>query len=69
MTACSLCGGSPPDDDSAGAGAGADEGADEGEVPLGWVSSVENGALRVYCPACAREHLRSIEAKLDSAWW
>ncbi|MFC7623660.1 hypothetical protein [Microlunatus sp. GCM10028923] len=21
------------------------------------------------CPACAREHARSIEAKLDAEWW
>jgi hypothetical protein len=24
---------------------------------------------RQYCPACAREHLRSIEAKLDETYW
>jgi hypothetical protein len=21
------------------------------------------------CPTCTREHVRSIEAKLDTAWW
>jgi hypothetical protein len=24
---------------------------------------------RVVCPACAREHVRAIEGKLDQAWW
>ena len=42
--------------------------ADE-PVPLSWVVSVEAGRTRSYCEACAREHLRSIEAKLDSEWW
>ncbi|GAB3768308.1 hypothetical protein [Microlunatus parietis] len=23
----------------------------------------------ILCPACAREHARSIEAKLDAEWW
>jgi hypothetical protein len=23
----------------------------------------------VHCERCAREHLRAIEAKLDSQWW
>jgi hypothetical protein len=26
-------------------------------------------AQRHYCPACARQHLRSIEAKLDAEYW
>jgi hypothetical protein len=36
---------------------------------LTWVTSVENGRRRTYCDVCAREHLRSIEGKLDSEWW
>lgn len=67
MAVCSLC----------GTTSGTDPGADvnarrEGEqdvVPLAWATSVENGSVHVYCPACARENLRSIEAKLDSAWF
>lgn len=39
------------------------------DVPLGWVSSVENGAARHYCEICSRENLRAIEARLDPAWW
>jgi hypothetical protein len=30
---------------------------------------VENGQRVYFCVACAREHLRSIESRLDSAWW
>ena len=42
----------------------------EGEdPPLTWVTSVENGQRLVYCDRCAREHVRSIEGKLDNAWW
>jgi hypothetical protein len=39
------------------------------EVPFTWLTSVENGKRRVYCERCSREHLRSIESKLDSEWW
>lgn len=39
------------------------------EVPLTWVTSVENGRARTYCDACARENLRAIESKLDPEWW
>jgi hypothetical protein len=38
-------------------------------VPLTWTTAVENGRRRVFCTSCSREHLRSIEGKLDSAWW
>ncbi|MEZ5115088.1 MAG: hypothetical protein R2737_02365 [Candidatus Nanopelagicales bacterium] len=34
-----------------------------------WTVSVEGDAVRRYCPACARDNLRSIEAKLDSPDW
>jgi hypothetical protein len=43
--------------------------ADGPQPPLGWVTSVEAGAQRIFCPACSREHLRAIEGKLDPAWW
>ncbi|MGH3472901.1 MAG: hypothetical protein ACRDPG_12775 [Nocardioidaceae bacterium] len=52
---CSLCGVSPP--------GGSDQ------VPITWVTSMENGVHRVFCAQCAREHVRSIESKLDSEWW
>jgi hypothetical protein len=43
--------------------------ADTPDLPLTWATSVENGRELVYCDRCARENLRSIEGKLDSAWW
>jgi hypothetical protein len=36
---------------------------------LAWTTSVEQGRLRRFCEICSRDHLRSIEGKLDSAWW
>jgi hypothetical protein len=37
--------------------------------PLSWSSSVLAG-LRVWtCPDCARANIRSIEGRLDAAWW
>ncbi|MFE9307488.1 hypothetical protein ACIQCF_06940 [Streptomyces sp. NPDC088353] len=38
-------------------------------LPPTWTCSVENGARRYFCDACSRENLRSIEGRLDSAWW
>ncbi|MFE5137375.1 hypothetical protein ACFRDV_06810 [Streptomyces fagopyri] len=34
-----------------------------------WTCSVENGSRHYFCDDCAREHLRAIEGRLDSAWW
>ncbi|WP_198664078.1 hypothetical protein [Jiangella endophytica] len=39
------------------------------ELPLTWVSSVERGRTLYYCDRCARDNLRSIEARLDDVWW
>ncbi|GGS44441.1 MULTISPECIES: hypothetical protein [Actinokineospora] len=36
---------------------------------LAWVRDTDERGTRWYCPECAREHLRSIEAKLTSDWW
>lgn len=36
---------------------------------LSWVASHERGRDLRYCPQCARENLRSIESKLDVAYW
>ncbi|MEU3343994.1 hypothetical protein ABZ723_03115 [Streptomyces sp. NPDC006700] len=38
-------------------------------LPPTWTCSVENGTRRYFCDACSRENLRSIEGRLDSAWW
>lgn len=43
--------------------------APEVAPPITWTSSVETGVTRWFCETCARENLRSIEGKLDSAWW
>ncbi|WP_399097409.1 hypothetical protein ACGH2B_07865 [Streptomyces sp. BBFR2] len=40
----------------------------EGSPPL-WTCSMENGVRRFYCDGCARENLRAIEGRLDSAHW
>jgi hypothetical protein len=41
------------------------------DVPLGWMLDVDErtGRRNVVCPVCARAHVRSIEGKLDQAWW
>ena len=36
---------------------------------LTWTTSVEHGRRRWFCAECSREHLRSIEGKLDSEFW
>ncbi|MFI9807333.1 hypothetical protein ACIHEJ_23725 [Streptomyces sp. NPDC052301] len=40
-----------------------------GPQPVTWTCSVENGTRQYFCDACARENLRAIEGRLDSAWW
>jgi Zn-finger protein len=42
---------------------------DAGRARLSWSVGVENGRTVWTCADCSRRHLRSIEAKLDSAWW
>ncbi len=51
---CATCG-LMPDNDS--------------DARLTWVLGVENGRKVWTCDRCSRENLRSIEGKLDSAWW
>ncbi|MEO5609820.1 MAG: hypothetical protein ABIQ61_01990 [Ornithinibacter sp.] len=36
---------------------------------LTWTRGVERGGPVWTCDRCSREHLRSIEAKLDASWW
>jgi hypothetical protein len=36
---------------------------------LAWTRGAENGREVWTCDRCSREHLRSIEGKLDTAWW
>ena len=42
---------------------------DESEARLTWGFGVEADRQVWTCDLCGREHLRSIEGKLDSAWW
>jgi hypothetical protein len=44
-------------------------GTTEQGLPLTWTCSVENGRRVHFCDTCARRNLRSIEGRLDSAWW
>ena len=41
----------------------------EGAALLTWVRGLEDGRQVWTCEACSRKHLRSIEGKLDAAWW
>ena len=36
---------------------------------LTWARGTENGHEVWTCDVCSRAHLRSIEGKLDPAWW
>ncbi len=38
-------------------------------LPLGWSASVERGRTLHHCERCSREHVRSMEAKLDPEHW
>ena len=42
---------------------------DADAIPLGWSMSTSDRGKVFTCPKCVREHVRSIEAKLDEAWW
>jgi hypothetical protein len=54
---CATCGAVPPDDAAAAL------------ARVTWARGVENGRDVWTCDTCSRRHLRSIEGKLDSAWW
>jgi hypothetical protein len=40
-----------------------------GAALIAWSTAVEDGRRVWTCDTCARDHVRSIEAKLDSSWW
>jgi DNA-directed RNA polymerase subunit RPC12/RpoP len=40
-----------------------------GLARLTWTRGLEHGLQVWTCPPCSRDHLRSIEGKLDRAWW
>ncbi len=37
--------------------------------PLTWSLSMERGRVCRYCDSCTREHVRSMEGKLDPTHW
>ncbi|WP_375476753.1 hypothetical protein [uncultured Jatrophihabitans sp.] len=45
----------------------------DGDPPVRWtadiVESSDGPRTRWVCTACTRQYVRSIEAKLDQAWW
>ena len=53
---CASCGRAPRDDVEASA-------------LLTWSRATEGSRTVWTCPECTRTHARSIEGKLDSAWW
>lgn len=62
---CSLCGRPAAGADDAVPGA-----SPESVAPPTWTT--ESDPVRgpvLLCPDCTREHLRSIEARLDQEWW
>ena len=54
---CASCGAVPPDEDAVSL------------ARITWARGVENGRDTWTCDSCSRRFLRSIEGKLDSAWW
>lgn len=42
---------------------------DKSAALLTWALGMEKGSKVWTCDRCSREHLRSIEGKLDSDWW
>lgn len=47
----------------------ADEPVTESGFAWTWSVNRDDDRVSVLCDACAREHARSIEAKLDPEWW
>ena len=39
------------------------------EALLSWSRGTERGRTTWTCGSCSRDHVRSIESKLDPAWW
>ena len=44
-------------------------GRTEPEQPVTWSTQVSARGTTVLCEACTRANVRSIEGRLDEAWW
>ena len=44
-------------------------GTTEDELPVTWSMQVSERGQMWLCDRCARDNIRSIEGKLDEAWW
>lgn len=44
-------------------------GRTEDELPVTWSMQVSERGQKWLCDRCARDNIRSIEGKLDEAWW
>ncbi|PID96793.1 MAG: hypothetical protein CSA84_03200 [Actinomycetales bacterium] len=42
---------------------------EQAEATLTWSRGIEQGRVVWTCARCSREHVRSIEGRLDSQWW
>lgn len=42
---------------------------DDAVTAMSWVTDNDERGSRHYCPRCARENIRGIEAKLKDEWW
>lgn len=43
--------------------------ADDELAVLTWMLDVSDTGWTWICPACSRDHVRDIEARLDPSWW
>ena len=66
---CATCGATVRADADAGAPGNAAEADPVAVARLTWTRGTERGNVVWTCDRCSRAHLRSIEAKLDQAWW
>ncbi len=63
VAVCDLCGTRSAEADGVPASDGAEA------IPLTWSTALVKAKPVTYCDRCSREHLRSIEAKLEAEWW
>lgn len=67
---CVLCGALAPRPGHGGDSSSVSRCLSQSESQSSWTTEVDprRGTLLI-CPDCTREHVRSIEARLDQEWW